>query len=269
MKHMDFKNKWVLITGASSGLGEEMARQLASKDKANLVLVARSADKLNALKNELEQACGISCRVIKADLSVADDVVRVFTEATQDQEIYAAILNAGITHFGEHAELTQDEFDRMLDINVKSVVHLTDKFVPYFLQKQNRGGILYIASMAGLVPVPYQAAYSGTKAFLCHFGMSLHQELIKKPVSVSVYAPGGIDTQMTRGSRLDYFSDTSFIQSVEDCASDAIKTLTARKMLKVPGAMNQAQVFMSRFAPRKLLTTITGMAYKKALEATK
>ncbi|HMY82666.1 MAG TPA: SDR family NAD(P)-dependent oxidoreductase, partial [Agitococcus sp.] len=114
MKDMQFTHKWVLVTGASSGLGLEMATQLAEQHQANLILVARREAQLLALKQRLEQSSGIQCHVIAADLSLADDVERVYQQATQLADIYGVILNAGVTHFGEHHELAWPDFEKML-----------------------------------------------------------------------------------------------------------------------------------------------------------
>lgn len=263
---MKFKKKWVLVTGASSGLGYEMAVQFAKKHRANLVLVARRKEKLEALQQRLISDYHIKCEVITADLSVDEEVVKVFEQATKLADIYAVVLNAGVTYFGKHTELPWSQFETMLNTNVKSVVRLTNLFVPYLQAQKGKGGIMFVASMAGLVPVPYQSAYAGTKGFLTNFGMSLHQELSGSAVSLTVYAPGGIDTELTRNSKLDYFSDSGLLQTAEECAADGIAAFKARKMLKVPGKMNQAQILLSRLAPRKLLTTITGVTYKHALK---
>lgn len=267
MASMNFQNKWVLITGASSGLGYAMAENLAKKHKANLILVARRLEKLEALKTKLETNYQVQCKTISADLTIDADIKRVYEASTAEVDVYAVILNAGITYFGEHLALDWSLFETMLNTNVKSLVQLTHLFTPYLLAKQQKGGIMFVSSMAGLVPVPYQAAYSGTKGFITNFGMSLHQELAKTGVSLTVYSPGGIDTELTKNSKLDYFSDTGLLQTAEECADDGIQAFRSRKMLTVPGFMNQTQILLSRFAPKKLLTTITAVAYKKALTA--
>lgn len=262
---MSFFERWVLVTGASSGLGEEMARQLAQKHHANLILVARRAERLNALKTELEQAHGIQCRVIAADLSNPLDVDRVHAEAIATCDVHAVILNAGITHFGKHLDLDWAGFQSMLATNVTSVVRLVNLFSPYLIKKNQGGGILLISSIAGLLPVPYQAAYSGSKAFITNFGQAFNQELSDKNISLTVFCPGGIDTAMTRDSKLRYFENTVFLQDVQSCAADGLQALQQRKTLFVPGRLNRSQLFAARFVPRRLITLITQNAYRKAL----
>jgi uncharacterized protein len=162
---MDFRGRWVVVTGASSGLGREMAKLLATEYGANLVLVARRKERLEELQSEIEKAAGVSVVSIVADLSKHDDVDRVFREASTDRQVYAVVLNAGVTHFGSYNELSWTAFQTMLATNVTSVVRLTTLFLPYLEQLDHGGGILLVASMAGLTPVPYQTAYSGTRRF--------------------------------------------------------------------------------------------------------
>lgn len=267
MNKMQFAGRWVVITGASSGLGEEMAHQLAHGHQANLVLVARRTDKLELLKHTLERDAGVQCRVITADLSRPEDVERVFRESLQAGEIYAAILNAGITHFGRHEDLSWSGFQQLLATNVGSVVRLVNLYSEHILQRDNGGGLLLVSSVASLVPVPYQAAYAGSKAFITHFAQSLWHELSDRNMSLTVFAPGGIDTPMTRDSNLKYFANTPFLQNVEDCAEEAIAALQSRRALHIAGWLNRLQLFLTRFLPRALLGKITKTAYAKALEA--
>lgn len=267
MQAMNFTRRRILITGASSGLGLAMATQLAHRDQADLVLVARRLDRLTALKAELEGGTGISCQVIAADLSRAEDVERVFTEATAAGDIYGVILNAGVTHFGPHLDLAWPAFESLLATNVTSVVRLTSLFTPYLLERGQGGGVMVVSSMAGLLPVPFQAAYAGSKAFVTNFAQSLAEELRGRPVSVTVFSPGGIDTAMTRDSQLRYFENTALLQDVDTCARDGLEAMRRRDGLAVPGRLNRAQLFATRFAPRKLITFMTGVTYRKALKA--
>ncbi|MDE2420650.1 MAG: SDR family NAD(P)-dependent oxidoreductase [Gammaproteobacteria bacterium] len=266
MQTMNFKNKWVVVTGASSGIGLVMARMLARDHQANLVLVARRAETLEKIKIELEDQYNVHCQVIAADLSIESDVERVFTEATTQQQIYAVILNAGITFFGEHLELSWSSFKTLLATNVSSVVQLTNLFIPYLIAQNQSGGIMAVSSMVSLVPVPYQSAYAGSKAFVTNFFLSLQQELLKKPISLTLFAPGGIDTEMTQNSDLKYFQNTGALQTPEQCAESAIYSLQHRRNFHVPGAMNQAQLLLTRVTPRSVIASVTGMVYRKALK---
>lgn len=265
MNDMNFGSQWMLVTGASSGLGMEMARQLACEHRANLILVARRLENLNLLKAELEQSAGIRCHVIAADLSVQADVDRVFEEAISVGDVHGVILNAGVTYFGRHRDMEWSAFQNLLATNVSSVVRLVSLFVPYLAEKRQQGAIMIVSSVASLLPVPYQAAYAGSKAFVTNFAQSLGQELRGEKISVTVFAPGGIDTEMTRGSKLRYFENTVFLQDVKSCAKEGLQAMQSRRSLHVPGALNRTQLLLSRFIPRNLSASIARNAYRKAL----
>jgi uncharacterized protein len=265
---MSFESRWVLVTGASSGLGLELARQLARDHKANLVLVARRAERLAALKSELESKHGVSVHTIVADLSRESDVQRVFTETIEQRQLYGVILNAGITHFGEHFDLSWADFKAMIDTNVTSVAQLTHLFVPYLLEQKQGGGVMLVASMAGVTPVPYQSAYSGTKAFLVGFGHSLWHELRGRDVSITTFVPGGIATEMSDNAGLtEPFA--AFLQTAEACARDALFAFQRRKHTYVPGAVNQAGVLIGKLLPRSLMVGQVAAQYRRALAAKK
>jgi short-subunit dehydrogenase len=264
---MQFEGRWVLVTGASSGLGLEMARLLARDHRASLVLVARRADRLIALKRELETSYGVSAQVVVADLSSEDDVARVFREATAGKQLYAAILNAGVTYFGESVDLAWDECKRMLHTNIHAVTQLTQLCIPYLLERGEGGGLMLVASMAGLTPVPYQSVYSGTKAFVIALGQGLWHELKGKNVSITTFVPGGIATEMTDTAGLSgYFGHGGpMIQRSEACARDALSAFERRKDIYVPGLFNQVGALAGKVLPRRLLVGLVASEYRKAL----
>lgn len=266
MGDMNFNGRWVLVTGASAGLGLEMARQLARDHKANLILVARRLDRLLALQQELESAHGVECRVLAADLSNAGDVDRVYHESVK-HDVYGVVLNAGVTYFGRHLEISWDEFQGMLATNVTSVVRLATLFGNHLKERNHGGGVMLVGSIAGFLPVPYQSAYAATKAFVTHFGQGLHQELRGTGVSVTIFAPGGIATDMTNTGGLSFFKDSVFVQSAEACAREGVTAMQKRRYLVVPGVLNRIQVFFARFAPRFVLSAIAEITYRQALVA--
>jgi len=264
MKPLELENRWVLVTGASSGLGREMARVLARDFKTNLVVVARREDRLVALATELQKAHGVSVRVITADLGRDGEADRVFAEATRESNLIGAILNAGITHFGKWDELSWEDFQRMHAVNVTSVVRLTTLLLPYLEKRGESGGLLLVSSMAGLMPTPYQTAYSATKAFLVNFGCGLHHEMDPRGVSVSTFVPGGIRTEMTDGVR---FNDLrGWLMPVERCAVEAVQAFVGRAYLHTPGVMYRVGAVVSRLLPQRFFIGRVADQYRRSLE---
>ncbi|HTD98874.1 MAG TPA: SDR family NAD(P)-dependent oxidoreductase [Mucilaginibacter sp.] len=264
MSKLQFKNKWVLVTGASSGLGEEMARQLAHQHQANLILLARRKDKLEQLKAELEKEARVSVKVIVADLSNLADVDLAVDEILKDGQLYGAVLNAGITYFGRNADLPWEQFQIMFQTNVVSVVRITNRLIAHFEQTKNEGGIVIVSSMAALFPVPYQAAYSGTKAFILSYASALRHEIKNPNFSLTVYAPGGIVTEMTAGE--NFHDLQGWLMPVKEAAKEGIYAFQSRKATYIPGFMNRVGGFFMNLVPKSFITGQMSKVYRKALE---
>ncbi len=264
MKNMDFRGRRVLVTGASSGLGAEMAEQLARDHGAHLVLVARREERLRELGDRLSARYGAQVETIRADLRDGSEAERVVQEATRDAPLYAGILNAGVTHFGHHDELDWEDFEAMIDLNVKSNARMTTLLVPYLEQRGEQGGVLLVASMAGVVPVAYQAAYSGTKAFLVNYACSLHHEMEPRGVTVTVFTPGGIVTEMTEGER---FNDLrSWLQPVVPCAREGLAGFKRREYVTIPSVLYRwGFAAVRRLVPERFLVGRTAAVYRNSL----
>ena len=261
MGKLQFKNKWVLVTGASSGLGAEIARQLAYQHGANLILLARRKEKLEQLKAELEQH--VSVRIIVADLSKPEDVDSAMDEVLKDGQLYGAVLNAGVTYFGRHEELSWDDFLIMLQTNVTAVVRMTNCLTTHFENLGNEGGILIVSSMAAIFPIPFQAAYSGTKSFILSFATALTNELKNPNFSITVYTPGGIVTEMTNGKK---FNDLrGWLMPVEQAAKRGINAFIKRKLVYIPGLTNRLGNVFFKFLPKKFIMNRMSGVYRKSL----
>jgi short-subunit dehydrogenase len=263
MSKLQFKNKWILVTGASSGLGEEMARQLAFEHSANLILLARRKEKLEKLKAELEKGAQVSVKILAADLSNLDQTDKAIDDVLKHGPLYGAILNAGVTYFGRNSELGWEQFETMLQTNVVSVVRITNRLVAHFEATGEHGGILIVSSMAALFPVPYQAAYSGTKAFILSFARALSPEIKNKHFSLSVYAPGGIVTEMTSGE--NFHDLQGWLMPVKEAAREGIYAFQSRKGVYVPGKLNKVGGFLMNLLPKKFITSKMSKVYYKAL----
>jgi uncharacterized protein len=265
MNRMQLRGRWVLLTGASSGLGREIARRLAYDHGANLVVVARRWDRLRELEGELASRAGVAVRPLVADLSILTDVDDVLARATAGIDLYAAILNAAVTHFGPHEALSWSEFESMLRTNVTGVVRMTNHLIPR-LESYPGGALMLVASMAGLMPTPYQTAYSATKAFLVHFAAGLTEELRGRAISITTYAPGGIATEMTAGE--GFRPLRRWLVPVEDAANEGIEAMIRRRALRVPGWANRLAVAAHATLPGAFVVRRLAAVYRKALTET-
>ncbi|PZR14530.1 MAG: hypothetical protein DI536_10790 [Archangium gephyra] len=259
---MNLRGQWVWVTGASSGLGHELAKQLAAQG-ANLLLTARRADRLEALKAELK---GVEVRPLPADMGNMADVERVVAEVKK-LPVVAVVLNAGTTHLGRHEELEWANFEKMLQLNVMGTTRVTTELVKHAQENKASLRIMLVTSMAGLMPVPFQAAYSGTKAFLTAFGTALAHELRGTPhdISVTVFAPGGIATEMTAGD--NFGTLRGWLAPVGDVAREAMHALLTRPPLYVQGFTNRMGLFFFRFLPRNVVMGQLRSQYAKSLAA--
>jgi len=264
MQRMNLNARWLVLTGASSGLGREMAIVLARDHKANLVLVARREDRLRELAAALKDRFGTEAHVLPADLSVTTEAERVFRESSEAHPLYGAVLNAGVTHFGRYDELPWEGFMNMLNLNVTSQVRLTTLLLPYLEQRGEYGGLLIVSSMTGLAPFAYQTAYSATKSFLVAFGCGLSLEMEPRGVSVTTYAPGGIDTEMVAGRRFD--SLRSWLMPADQCAAQGVDAFVKRRYFHIPGPINRAGSVLMRLLPQKLVATLYASQYRRALD---
>jgi short-subunit dehydrogenase len=260
---MDFRDRWVLVTGASSGLGRAMAVELARKYGARIVAVARRGERLAELQREVEGRGGQVATIV-ADLSRVEEVDRALEEADQGGRLYAAILNAGVTHFGPYEELTWPDFEAMLNTNVRGVVRLATQVIPRLVQRGTGGGLMLVSSLTGLTPVPYQTAYSATKAFLATFGAGLWHELRGKDVSVTTYAPGGIATEQTAGAR--FASLRGWMMDVDRAAQEGVEAFRKRKDIYVPGFTYRFGHPLLRVLPQRLVVGGIAAVYRRALE---
>lgn len=239
-----------------------MAKILAVTYGANLLISARREDRLLELKAELEKSAGVKIDVCVADLSKLEDVDRLIETATKGRALYGAVLNAGITHFGPYAELSWESFRTMLDTNVIATVRMSTALVPA-LEAQG-GGLMIVSSMAGIHPVPFQTHYSGTKAFLVHFGVGLWHELVGRNVSVTVYAPSGVVSEMTAGENFGPLR--RWLMPVEQAASEGVEAFRTRKYLHISGFVNRVGSVFARILPQRLATGLVAAQYRSALK---
>ncbi|MCY1034704.1 SDR family NAD(P)-dependent oxidoreductase [Corallococcus sp. BB11-1] len=267
MKPMNFRGRWVLITGASSGLGLEMARLLAKEHGAHIITVARREDRLLALKAELEGAHGVQVLPLTADLTKPGEAERVHAAAVEARAVDGVILNAGVTFFGHVLEQPPESFATMLATNVTSVVRMSQLFAADFVKRGGQGSLMLVASTAGFAPLPYQTTYAATKAFVISFGRGMAQELRKAGVSITVFAPGGIATEMLSLSGLDrkFKAGDLGIMSAEACARIAVDAMVHRRELAVPGVLNRFLAMTMKLLPHGFMAQRAAALYEGGL----
>jgi uncharacterized protein len=249
-------NPTALITGASGGIGEQLARLFAAH-RYDLVLVARSADKLQSLCAELARAHGIQARSLAADLADPGAPPQLF-EALQPVAIDVLVNNAGFGARGAYAELDYQVEARMIQVNVAALAHLTRLFLPGMLARRN-GKILNVASTAAYVPGPFMAVYYASKAFVLSFSEALSEEVQGSGVTVTALIPGPTETNFaaTAGTQDSRLFRTASVMSAAAVARVGFDGLMAGKRVAIAGASNRLTVFSTRLAPRAMLAKIT------------
>lgn len=218
-----------LITGASSGIGKELARIHAGKGR-DLVIVARRKEELNELKSELEDKHGISVKVIAKDLTLENAGQEIFDELTEAGiEVDYLFNNAG---FGGHGKLHEQDWaliNGMMDLNVKALVKLTHLFLPGMVAR-GRGKILQTSSTAGYMPGPLQAVYFATKAFVNSFSWAVAAELKGTGVTVTTLNPGAVKTEFGEVADLEDTSIMDGARSARYTAEKGYRAMEAGKM---------------------------------------
>ena len=245
-----------LITGASSGIGEAFARKLAARGR-NVLLVARSEDKLITLCNELGRINSIRAQHVALDLSQPDSPSRLFEEAqSRGLEIDLLVNNAGFGSFGDFAKLDLARQLNMIQLNVSALVELTHRFLLPMLQR--RGGVIInVASTAAFQAVPFMATYAATKAFVLSFSEALWEENRQHGIHVMALCPGVTETNFFEAARSQK-PPARTSQTPEEVVEAALRGLRRRKSHVVSGWTNIVMVEAERLAPRSLVVRIAG-----------
>ncbi|MEE9384442.1 MAG: SDR family NAD(P)-dependent oxidoreductase [Nannocystaceae bacterium] len=259
---MHLAQRWVLVTGASGGLGRDIARELAENHGANLILLARREARLRELAAELQQKHGIETEVLAADLSRAAEAERVGAYLAQ-RPLAGVVLNAAVTHYGHVLDQSVGDLTRMLQTNIASVVHLSRVFADSMARRREGGSIMFVTSLTALSPFPTQTVYGASKAFLNQYGLGLAHEMAPLGVRVTVFAPGGIATEMLEVSGLDrkFRADQIGMMHSRRCAKFAVSALVRGRRFSVPGLLNQLLAALMRWAPRPLVTRTVARMY--------
>ena len=246
--------KTALVTGASAGIGLELAR-LFARQRNDLVLVARRGDRLREIAAELEGEYRITARVIVADLATADGPRRLFDELQErGVEIEYLVNNAGFGTFGPFSETDVQNTMNLLRLNIGALTELTALLLPAMIER-NSGRVLNVASAAAFQPGPLMATYYASKAYVLHFSEALNQELAAKEVSVTALCPGPVRTefQQVAGMETSGLVLGKRLISVEQVAKAGYRAMMRGKAYVIPGLGGKLLSVAVRFAPRRLV----------------
>jgi short-subunit dehydrogenase len=250
-------NTATLITGASSGIGEAMARQLAAEQQT-LVLVARRREKLEALAQELRAAHRIRVEVLAADLEQVGAAAALMAQVEGlGLSVDTLINNAGFGINAEFADMAADRVSAMLHLNVVALTELTHAVLPAMLSRQ-QGRIMNIASVAAFQPCPRFAEYGASKAYVLSFTEALAAEVASKGVKVTAVCPGATRTEFHDVAHNDGVLATRFMDSAEEVATAGLRALNSGTRVIVTGIMNKPLPFLVRLTPRRLVVWLAG-----------
>ncbi|GGO35937.1 SDR family NAD(P)-dependent oxidoreductase [Deinococcus humi] len=251
-----------LITGASGGIGESLARQLAAR-KINVILVARTVSKLEALASELRSTSGVQATVFAQDLTAQDAAQRIETHVQElGLTVDFLVNNAGFASYGEfHTLPRQHELD-MIQVNITALTELTHRFLPGMVERR-RGRVLNVASTAAFLPGPLMAVYYASKAYVLSFSEALNEELRDSGVHVTALCPGPVETgfqnrAQMQDSRLIAGSNPllSPMMSADAVAREGVDAMFAGQAVRVVGLMNKVQTLTPRFLPRSVVPQV-------------
>jgi short-subunit dehydrogenase len=257
----DFNGKWALVTGASSGIGAALARELA-KHGAKLILTARRRDRLETLAAELT-AKGTEVRIVTADLNDPAAPQKIY-DATENTGLTVDILvnNAGLGQYGAFCVSHVEQELSQVRVNCEAVVRLTRLFVPRMVERR-RGWVLVLASTASFQPVPYITTYAATKAFDRFFALGLAAEVASCGVKVTALCPGPTESEFIDVARATAFKSPRE-QSAEEVARLAVAALARGQRTFIPYFGGRFNALLVRFLPVGLITRFVEKAARPA-----
>jgi uncharacterized protein len=252
MRQDDLRGKWALVTGASSGLGVDFARQLAARG-CNLILVARREDRLRTVEQAITAQHGVEVDVIAMDLEPAEAPQQLYDQLkAAGRPVDVLINNAGFGLYGDFVEIPWERERAMLELDIVTLTHLTKLFVKDMVERRS-GFVLLVASIGAYQPSPTYATYSAAKSYVLSFGEALHFELRKTGVNVTVVSPGVTKTEFLEvaGQKPSLYQRAMMMKSA-DVTRIAVDAMLKGKASVVPGFKNAAVALSMRFMPRQL-----------------
>ena len=243
--------KYTLITGASTGIGYELAK-LFAKDKHNLILVSRNKIKLESVKNELEKY-NIDIKILALDLLKSEDIKNIFNYVEINKlNIDILVNNAGIGTFGDFNDIEWKKDEELIDINIKALTQLTKYFLPKILECKN-GGILNVASTAAFCSGPRMAAYYASKAYVLNLTEAIYEEYKGNGINISCLCPGPVKTSFQGKAGIKKSeSAKKYLMDAEEVAKICYKDFNKGKLIIIPGMKNKLLVMGNKLLPRSI-----------------
>ncbi len=243
-------DQWALVTGASSGIGAEFARQLAARGM-HLILTARRADLMEQLAEELRSKHATRCEIIACDLTRPGTVPDLLGEIQRRGiDVQLLVNNAGFGVVGEVDEAPIERLLELIQLNIAAMVELTYRVLPGMLARQN-GAIINLSSLSAFQPVAYMGVYAASKAFVLHFTEALAIEVRNRKVALLAVCPGVTRTPFFDIAGAPGWLQKHTSQSPEDVVKTALNALARGKMVIVPGWRNWLLTLLVRIAPRR------------------
>lgn len=259
----NYKGKNVLITGASSGIGAAFAHEFAQSG-SNLILTARTTEKLEALAVKLRNQYGVTVTVFTGDLAQKETPEQLYGQIKKSGLSVAVVVNnAGIGKWTHFLEETAANYEAMLELNINALVRLTQLFIPEMLENKS-GGIINIASTGALQPCPYVAVYCASKAFVLSFSEALYGEYSHQGVTVTAVCPGNTATGFQAVAKADTAGMPS--DTPEKVAKEGVKAFLKGQNNKIIGRGNYLQSFLPRALPRKIMIKIVATMMGKKVK---
>jgi hypothetical protein len=252
----NLRGKYALVTGASSGLGVDFARNLARRG-CNLILVARREHQLRAVQAEISQQHNVDVMIIPMDLSTSDAPQALYDQIKESGKVVDVLINnAGYGVYGAFTEIEWEREKNMLELDIITLMHLTKLFVKDMVAR-DAGFILLVASIGAYQPSPLYASYSAAKSFVLNFGEALNYELRKTNVRCTVISPGITATEFLKvsGQQPTLYQRLTMMQSA-DVTRIGIDSMLKGKPSVVPGRLNALTVWTNRLLPRRASAAI-------------
>ncbi len=253
-----------LVTGASSGIGKAIARQLAVLHY-DLVIVARRVENLRELAAELSSTCDVNVDVVAADLGTVDGVTTCL-QALGERPFDVVVNNAGAGWIGEFASAPADRQTEIVDVNCRAVIAITRHVLPGMLQRR-RGRLLQVASVAGFMPGPLASTYYASKAFVVSHSEALRHELAGTGVTITLTCPGPVATEFQRSAGVRGVMGGAAEMSDVDVAAASIAALFRGQFLVVPGPANRLLVALTAILPRRVQALLVARIQRSRLQS--